>query len=225
MKTAADYLQNVRLFADLTPSQRERIAAVCSRRCHLGRKPLFYENDEGGQLYIIVRGGVKIFTTNEETGQETILALLAPGDIFGEMALFLGGKRSASAVTIAEHTELLILDQQSFQSLMRESFEMAFAIMQNLAARLKETNTHLKDVVENSSTARLAKLLLARGDEHSGKLCPPLSQSDIAAIIGTKRETVARNLERLEQRRCVRRNRGDLVITNRDTLKSVAKSG
>jgi CRP/FNR family transcriptional regulator, cyclic AMP receptor protein len=225
MKTIAEYLKNVRLFADLTDAQRERIAAVCRRRRYAGKVSLFYEEDHGGQLYIILTGGVKIFMTNGDTGQETILALLAPGDIFGEMALFLGGKRSASAITIAENTELLILDQESFQSLLRESFELTFEMMRNLAGRLKEANKHLKDVVENSSTARLAKFLLARCDPQTGKLCPPLSQDEIASIIGTRRETVARNLKELEKAHCLLRNHGHLQVTNFSALKGVAKRG
>ena len=224
-RNIAEHLKNVRLFADLTNAQRERIAGVCRRRHYGGKISLFYEGDRGGHLYVILSGGVKIFTDNTETGQETILALLAPGDIFGEMALFLGGERSASAITIAEDTELLVLDQESFQGLLRESFELTFELMRNMAARVKGANQHLKGVVEDSSTARLCKFLLANCDVHSGKLCPALSQDEIAGIIGTRRETVARNLGHLEKAGCLMRNRGNIMVTNRDALTKVARQG
>ncbi len=224
-RNIAEYLKNVRLFADLTNVQRERIANVCRRRRYAGKISLFYEGDRGGHLYIILSGGVKIFTDSADTAQETILALLAPGDIFGEMALFLGGERSASAITIAEDTELLVLDQESFQGLLRESPELAFELMRNLAARVKSGNEHLKRVVEDSSTARLCKFLLANCDVHSGKLCPSLSQLEIAGIIGTQRETVARNLGHLEKAGCLMRNRGNIMVTNRDALNKIAKRG
>lgn len=225
MTTVAEYLRNVRLFADLSDLQRDRIAKVCRRRRYSGRISLFYEGDRGGHLYIILSGGVKIFTDNPETGQETILALLAPRDIFGEMALFLGGERSASAITIAEDTELLMLDQESFQGLLRESPELAFELMRNLATRVKNCNENYKRVVEDSSTARLCKFLLARCEEHSGKLYPPLSQEEIASIVGTRRETVARNLKDLEKANCLLRNRGNIMITDRKGIEKYARCG
>ncbi len=225
MTTVAEYLRNVRLFADLNDVQCERIAKVCRRRRYSGRISLFYEGDRGGHLYVILSGGVKIFTDNLDTGQETILALLAPHDIFGEMALFLGGERSASAITIAEDTELLVLDQESFQGILRESPELAFELMRNLAARVKSCNENYKRVVEDSSSARLCKFLLARCDVHNGQLCPPLSQEEIASIIGTRRETVARNLKDLEMANCLLRNRGNIVVTDRKGLEKFAKCG
>jgi CRP/FNR family transcriptional regulator, cyclic AMP receptor protein len=225
MSSIADHLKNVHLFADLNDAQRERIAAVCRRRLYHGKQHLFHEGDRGGQLYIVLSGGVKIYSDSMESGQETILALLSPGEFFGEMALLCGGERTASAVTIAEQTELLILDQTHFLTLLRESFELTSSLIRNLAERLKATNEKLKDWAGSSSLARIAKLLLVRSDPASGKLCPPLTQDEIAHLIGVRRETVARNLSRLEDIACLRRNRGNMTITNRELLERTAKTG
>lgn len=225
MSSIADHLKNVHLFADLNAAQRERIAAVCRRRLYHGRTQLFHEGDRGAQLYIVLSGGVKIYTDSIESGQETILALLSPGEFFGEMALLCGGERTASAVTIAEQTELLILDQTHFQELMRDSFELTTALVRNLAERLRKTNEKLKDWAGSSSLSRVAKLLLVRSDLESGKLCPPLSQDEIAQLIGVRRETVARNLARLEALKCLRRNRGNLIIINRECLERASQMG
>ena len=225
MSSIADHLKNVHLFADLNATQRERIAAACRRRVYHGRQHLFHEGDRGGQLYIVLSGGVKIYTDSLETGQETILAILSAGEFFGEMALLGGGERTASAVTIAEQTELLILDQSHFHALLRESFELTSSLIRNLAERLKATNEKLKDWASNSSLARVAKLLLVRSDPGSGKLCPPLTQDEIAHLIGVRRETVARNLARLEAIKCLRRNRGNISIINRELLERTSKTG
>jgi CRP/FNR family transcriptional regulator, cyclic AMP receptor protein len=225
MSTIADHLKNVQLFADLTPALCERIAAVCRRRVYPGRTQLFHEGDRGAQLYIVLNGGVKIYIDSEETGQETILALLSKGEFFGEMALLCGGERTASAITIADQTELLILDQTHFHALLRESFELTSSLIYNLAERLRETNEKLKDWAAHSSLSRVAKLLLVRSDPQDGKLCPPLTQDEIAHLIGVRRETVARNLARLETIKCLRRNRGQIVITNRDLLERTSKTG
>lgn len=223
MSTVADHLKQVQLFADLTDAQRERIATACRRRVYRGRVHLFYQGDPAAQLYIVVRGGVKIYSDSDGSGQETTLALLAAGDIFGEMGLLIGGARTASAITIAEETELLLLDQASFHAVLRDSFEMTSELLRNLASRLKQTNENLVAIASNSSLSRVAKILLARANM-DGRLCPPLSQEEIANLIGVRRETVARNLARMEACKCLKRNRGHIVITDRARLENLART-
>lgn len=223
MPSVADLLKKVQLFADLDDAQRERIASACRRRVVRGRVHLFYQGDPGAQLYIVLRGGVKIYSEAETLGQETTLALLTEGELFGDMALLTGGERTASAITISEETELLLLDQASFHAVLKDSFEMTMELLRNLATRLKQTNENLVTMASNSSLSRVAKLLLARVNE-DGRLCPPLSQEEIANLIGVRRETVARNLAKLEEGRCLKRNRGNIVITDRTRLERLART-
>ncbi len=222
MSTTVDYLKQVQLFADLNDNQRAHIAAACKRKTHRGRMHLFYQGDPGSQLYIVLRGGVKIYYDGENTDQETILAMLTKGEFFGEMALLCGGERTASAVTIAEETELLLLDQNSFYAILKDSPELAIALLRNLATRLKKANENLASMAFESARARIAKLLLARADPVSGLLCPPLSQTEMANLIGKRRETVARSLAELEKSGVLKRNRGHIVITNRAGLEKAA---
>ena len=224
MNIIAQHLKNVTLFAGLSDAQRERIATVCKRRVYHGKTKLFYEGDQGAQLYIVLKGGVQIYKDSSETGQETILAILSEGDFFGEMALLGDGERTASAATMTDQTELLTLDQMHFQALLRESFELSYALIRNLAERLKATNEKLNDWASNSSLARVAKLILVRSDAESGKLCPPLTQDEIAHLIGVRRETVARNLARLEDGKSLQRNRGQIMVTNRAQLERIART-
>lgn len=141
------------------------------------------------------------------------------------MALLIGGERTASAVTVAEVTELLMLDQASFYAVLNNSVELAIALLRNLAGRLKETNKHLASIATDTSLARVAKLLLARMDGASSRLCPPLTQEEMANLIGMRRETVARNLKRLESNHILKRNRGHIVVMNQAALERVASSG
>lgn len=224
MNTIAHHLKQVRLFADLTDAQREHIASACRRRAYRGRVHLFYEGDPDGLMYFVLRGGVKIYSEGEGGGPETTLALLTEGDFFGEMALLTGGHRTASAVTIAEENELLLLEQSNFHAVLRESFELTTQLLRSLASRLKKSNENLVTLTSNSSLSRVAKLLLARADAVSGLLCPPLSQEEIAHFIGVRRETVARNLARLEATHCLKRNRGQIVILDRARLENIARN-
>lgn len=224
MSTGADLLKRVPLFAGLSETQRERIANTCRRRTYRSREHIFFQGDPGSLMYIVVRGGVKIYNNSEDGTQETTLALLGPSDFFGEMALLTTGERTASAVTIADDTELLILDQVTFYSDLRESFELTRALLQNLANRLKTANENLVALASDSSLSRVAKLLLMRADLKTGQLSPPLSQEEIANLVGVRRETIARNLAKLEAGGALKRNRGNIVILDRAHLERVAQT-
>ncbi len=221
----AEHLKKAPIFADLNDRERERIAGACRRRVYRGRVNLFYEGDSGGQLYMVLRGGVKIYSEAYQNGQETTLALLTPGEVFGELALLTGGDRTASAVTIAEETELLLLDQVNFHALLRDSFDLTSQLLRSLAMRLKQTNENLVAIASNSSLSRVSKLLLARADAANGRLCPALSQAEIGHLIGVRRETVARILAKLEASACLLRNRGQIVVTDRSGLERISQVG
>ena len=218
MSTIANYLKEVPLFAGLSEQERERIAATCYRKTYRGRVSLFHKGDTGGQLYIVLRGVVKIFNVSPDTGQEKTIALLTSGEVFGEMALLTEGVRTASAITFQGDTELLQLDNREFAHLLRSSFDLIYCLLRNMASRLNKAN---EDHLPGSSLSRVAKLLLAMADPYSGRISPSLPQAEIAHFIGVTRETVARNLLCMEQSGYLKRNRGDIIITNRIGLERI----
>ena len=80
MTNIAAYLKKVSLFEDLSDRECEHIASACRRRPYRARVNLFHAGDPGGQLYIVVRGGVKIYCAPpDNNGQKTTLAILYPG--------------------------------------------------------------------------------------------------------------------------------------------------
>ena len=72
---------------------------ACARAGSGGARSIFHIGDPGDALFVIVAGEVKI-SLPSETGEEAILATLAPGDVFGELALLDGAPRSASATAL-----------------------------------------------------------------------------------------------------------------------------
>ena len=214
----SERLKKIPLFAGLTDAQRERIAGLCQQRGYCGRVPLFSEGDTDGRLYLVLRGGVKFYCKAARYGQEMTRAIYVAGEFFGETSLIAGSPRTASAVTVAETTELLVLDRNSLMNLLRNSFDLTQALLQSMARQLEDAAQNPIPPCADNSAVRLAKLLLARTEPRTGQLCSPLTQDEIAHLIGTRRETVARNLARLEVNGCLLRNHGAIVILNRDAL-------
>src|SRR4051812_47901749 len=96
---------------------------------------IFEERDPGSRMYVIRSGKVKIYRHLE--GKEIVLAFLAPGDFFGEMALLEGLPRSASAMCV-EDAQLVEVDQSTFEEMIRRNIEIAVRVMRKLAARVRE---------------------------------------------------------------------------------------
>ena len=109
---------------------------------------VFREGDQGDQLYFIVSGKVKLGRTSPD-GRESLLAILGPGELFGEMALFDPSPRTATATAVSE-TRLAGLKNESLNALLRTRPEVSAQLLQALARRLRRTNDSLSDLVFSS---------------------------------------------------------------------------
>jgi CRP/FNR family transcriptional regulator, cyclic AMP receptor protein len=115
---------------------------------------VFAENSNGNEMFIVCSGRVKLFTESQG-GRRTVLAVLKPGDHFGEMALVDRSARSATAVAIKDNTKLVVLDKPKFLYLVQQQPDFALAIMETLCMRLRDTNAHLARVeAERPQTRR-----------------------------------------------------------------------
>jgi CRP-like cAMP-binding protein len=99
------------------------------RRFEPGER-IFLEDDEGDCMYVVRSGRVDVITFGN------VLETVAPGGIFGEMALIDGGMRSAAALA-AETTEAVVIDAAAFRTLIADQPDFALAVMQLLAERLR----------------------------------------------------------------------------------------
>lgn len=215
-------LKSVPLFADLNPGQLTKIAQACNSYVYPSKTALFHPQDVGGNLYIVMSGGVKISSGMSET--DSMVTLVAEGESFGEMSLFTHKTQTSTAVTIADENKILVLNQKDFREALTKNPDLTEHLLFAFAKRLEKHCEIKNEFVSHSSLARVARLLLVRSNSENGALVPTLSQADIAQYIGVRRETVARNLARLEESECLSRNRGRLVVLDRARLWRVAKS-
>jgi CRP-like cAMP-binding protein len=103
---------------------------------------IFADNSNGNEMYKVCSGRVKLYTESPG-GRRTVLAVLKPGDHFGEMALVDRSARSATAMAIKDNTKLVVLDKPKFLYLVQQQTDFALAIMETLCARLRDTNANL----------------------------------------------------------------------------------
>lgn len=192
------------LFADLDDRELTAIAAVAKSRRY-GKDDVIFYADESGDIFCLIREGQVKVTMISPEGKEIILKLLGPGDFFGEMALLDDEPRSATVIA-AERSRLLVLSRAAFQEHIAAHPRTASRVLRELTRRLRRADAVIGNLalldVYGRLAGKLRELAAADGEEREDGILirQRPTQAEIAAMIGTSRETVSRALSELARR-------------------------
>ncbi len=157
-----------------------------------GKDTAFAQGDPAKSVMYIQEGGVKL-TVVSETGKEAVVAILGPGDFFGEGCLAGQSICMATATAIAP-TTVLVIEKNEVTRVLHEKREFSDRFIAHTLARNARVEEDLIDQLFNSSEKRLARtlLLLARygAQDQPQKVIPKVSQETLAEMIGTTRSRV-----------------------------------
>ena len=219
-------MRRVPLFADLTDAQLEMLIQDFSRRQFRQDEAIFQQGDPGQALYMVESGQVRIYVQDEE-GQEISVNLCGPGDLFGELALIDGLPRSASAVAM-EDTVVLVLSHDRFREQMRRYPQMALNLMKALSVLVRYNTQQVGSLTLLDIPGRLARKLLELAQDH-GQVEPEgvrinlaLTQSDLASLIGTTRESVNKAMSTFRREGLIFVRQNHIVIADPDALQQYA---
>lgn len=220
-------LGRCRLFAGLEPGQIDTVATgLRSRRFRRG-EVLFHQGDPGDSLFVIAAGSVKVVLPSE-SGDEAIINTLRPGDFLGELALLDGAPRSATVVAL-ERTETLMLPRARFRALVAAEPALRDALLAGLARELRRLTEHVGELHFLDLTGRLAASLARLAREHgvaqpdgSLRLDARLTQADLAAMVGSTRQSVNKLLGTFAEDGLIQLDRDALVVARPDDLERMA---
>ncbi len=219
---AAELLQRVPLFSELSPDELEQIARVAVPREFPSETRVFHEGDPGDACYIVRKGACRV-TREHPDGRAITLATLGPGAIFGELAMFDGQRRSAS-VEATEDLRLLAVPARDMRTLVREHPEMAEKLIVALTRRLRDANERISRQSFQTVPSRVAGVLNQLIDEEGAApmvqegVTIRLRQADLAQMAGTSRESVSRFLAVLERAGVVKVGRGRVTVLEPERL-------
>ena len=145
-------LKNVAIFKDLDDSELAEIAEICSEEKFVSGEYIFREGEHGNRLYLICDGEVRISRDVPGSGEEA-LAILKPGALFGEMAVFDRSERSTHAISNGGTTALTITrpDFEMALDFNREiAYKVLWAVTRVLSGRLRNTNDSLRSFLAMS---------------------------------------------------------------------------
>ena len=179
---------------------------------------LFREGETGKEMYVLQSGRVVI--TKKVRDEEKTLAVLGPGEFFGEMALISNKPRNATA-TVAEPARLLVIDPKTFEGMIRGNSEIAVRMIKKLAERLSEADAQIETLLLGDPGSRVVHQLLAacqtRGRAVEEGVEIDVQLRELARATGVGEPGVRSLLERLERAGLLERS-GDR-LTVRDTAR------
>jgi CRP-like cAMP-binding protein len=153
-----------------------------------------------------------------------LLDLLGPGDVFGELALLDGEPRSADAVAV-EPTVLLLLRREEFVRFLEERPRLSVQLLAVLSRRLRRDAQLVQDAAFLDVPARLARILLrlAEAEGEAGEeglvIRARLTQTDLAGLVGTTRETLNKWLGFYEAQGWIRWDKGQITVRRPEALR------
>ncbi len=213
-------------FAALSDEELEGFLAAAKSVVFPARKQIFAQGDQSDCLYILLSGKIKI-SVHSEAGKETVLAFMGRNEVLGEMGVFDGGVRSASATTLQE-TRALQLFRADVISFLEHHPGVALQIIAALSKRIRDTNELLEDIATLPGAPRLASALLRLAElygkeEESGalRIDMKISQGNLGAHAGLMRENVNRQLKLWEAEGLIANDHGIITLLYPDKLKSL----
>lgn len=213
-------LRAMPLFSDLNEDQLILVLDRHRETSHQLDQVIVMEQDWGESLFLIRDGLAKVRTYTAD-GDEVIMSLLGPADVFGEMAALDGASRSADVVALTP-LHLIKMRAAPFASLLEREARFALALARLEAGRLRDLNQRFALQSADATTRLLDALAYlarksSRGQDLSIEL-PPLAQKEIALLAGLARETASRTLSKLRARGTIVESGGRLRIVDDQPL-------
>ena len=142
---SSEVLARSPLLANLPPESLNALASAARRRTYRRGEVIFHQGDPGDSLHFLTEGRVKV-VLDAETGEEAVIAILGPGDCFGELALIDGEPRSATVETL-EAVQTLSLSRNDFMAFIRANPQAAERMLVALAGMVRRADESMADLV------------------------------------------------------------------------------
>lgn len=213
-------IENCVLFKGMSESERSAISARARIRTFEAGDNIFSIGAPGDQMMAVLSGTVRISLPSND-GKELLLAIIHPGEVFGELAVLDGKERSADS-----HAEsacsLAILDRRDILAFLERNPAAWLKIIEVLCHRLRRTDQVLAEVALMQLPTRLAKMML-RITESTPVKQIRFSQRELASMVGGTRESVNKCLRKWQTGGIVQVSDSWIAITDRAALENIAE--
>lgn len=220
------HIRNVQWLRDLPTEETERLRRGATAREHERGETIFAPNPTPQSVYLLERGLVRIYRLSDD-GAEATFGYVVPGEVFGELSLLGGGGGRESFSQAVRRSTVWRIPGDLFREVVRRSPGMTLEVTKQIAGRMKRIESRVEDLVFRDVRSRLARVLLELADrfgrrEPAGiEIDLPLTQSDLATLVGSTRQTVNVALGHLEKDGLLSHRHRHFVLVDVEGLKRV----
>lgn len=218
-------VENFNFVDVLTPQELEELRRTMRSVAYRAGETVYFPGDPSDTLYTLHHGRVRLAYL-DESGRRLTLAIINPGELFGETALTGEQKRRWIAETL-EDTVVCIIHKGDFLRLAHNNPRLALKITTLLGERLVEIENKLEDLLFKGVNARLARTLLQLSQKYGEseadgvRINLKLTHEELAHLIGSTRETTSLALGELERQGLLHKQRGTIIVKDLERLKQL----
>ena len=200
---ATQALATFELFRDLSPAALEDVMSSARVRRLAGNTAIFDQGETEARAHVLIEGNVRISQSGSD-GAEIVMRFIAPGEMFGTVALFTDRTYPADAVTLTELVEVSWSETELLELIRRHS-AIALNIIRIIGKRLQEVQNRLREVSTQRVEQRVASALLRLVRQAGSRTTDgtaieiPLRRKDVADISGTTLHSASRILTAWEK--------------------------
>lgn len=217
---AFETLKNISYFAGLPETVISDLGQVAVKRYFDTGQVIYLEGEPTKSIFVLEAGWVKATRVTRE-GREQAMAFMRPGEIFGDIAVFIDQPYPAT-VTALEPVTVWIIPAGNFLALIKQHSELALAVIRRLGMRVMYFIGLVEDLSLRSVEARLAHTLLRHAEARDGQLFVPrrgwTTFDEMAVRLGTVRDVLSRALKTLEAEKLLRVEKQAIVLLDADGL-------
>lgn len=222
-------LAQIPLLAGLEARERQLFTELVRVRNYEPGQTVVWEGENGGALFLVLSGFLKAVAAGAD-GQDVVLSIMGPSEVFGELSLLDGKPRSASVVCLDSPARLATIEREPFLELLEGSPKLAVHLLGVLAQRLRNLSKRCENVSCLDVRGRLAGAILGLAERHGRAVGPKvelpmkLSQQELGSMVGATRESVNKQLRDLVRTGLLQSASGRLTITDLAGLRLLSTS-
>lgn len=207
--------------AEASEALRDMIDDVALETRLAAGEMLFEQGDEASALYGLIEGALEVSVLSLD-GRKLALNVLRPGALFGEIALFDPGERTATVVA-TEPSVVKRVDYDNVLDRVREEPELAIDLIHLAGQRMRWMDRQLNEQVFLPMPSRLARKIIYLTDRpEGGPVTLALSQAELAEFVGATREAVSKTLSLWKKAGVISVARGAISVLDRTALQTLA---
>lgn len=224
MATMTEILGNHPLFQGLNEEELKHLEEITVQRHYARQAYVFMEGDSMEAVYFIRRGTIKIFKV-DQNGNEQVINLLNPGEMFPHIGFFEDIPYPGTA-EVMEDAELIAIRIEDFDNMLLVHPQITLKVMKIMGQKIHMLQLRVQELISQDMLHRVVRTLLrlageaGESDGDQVHINMPITNQDLANMVGSTRETINRALRQLKNKQLIRTNRHGILIYDIEQLKN-----